>query len=166
MEGRRTGEVDGVNLFLRCLIFLEEEICRGKSLADALLGWIKSAADMSSSRLRDSYDRVFLNQFMTASRYLEEGRSLSELNFENGCETGLYRERLFWLLESGYAGAPVLRELRALKSETLEQLELDLKNHVERLPLKMLLPLLLLMFPAFLILLFGPMMTQLLSVMQ
>lgn len=163
--------MDGVNLFLRCLIFLEEEICRGKSLADAMVGWIKSAPGMSSSRLRDSYDRTFLNQFMRAARYLEDGRSLAELSFGDSSETlsaevGLYRERLFWLLESGYAGAPVLRELRALKSETIEQLELDLKNHVERLPLKMLLPLLLLMFPAFLILLFGPITTQFLSVME
>lgn len=155
--------MDRVNVVLQCLMAIEEEVCRGRSLHDAALSWLSVENYQRRQRTlgsNDGYRRVFLDQFATIVRWLEEGRPI-ELDRLVGCDRnegdiGRHREQLFLLLESANTGASVLAEWRALRREVEAQLEMDIKVHVESLPLKMLLPLLLLLFPAFLILLFGP----------
>lgn len=155
--------MDGMNLVLQCLAAIEEEICRGRSSHDAALAWLNVENEQTRRGLRgthDVYNRTFLDQFATVVRWLEEDQPLefSRLARLEGRknELGRQREQLFLLLESGKRGASVLTEWRTLRREVEMQLEMDLKAHVESLPLKMLLPLLFFLFPAFLILLFGP----------
>lgn len=155
--------MDGMNLVLQCLAAIEEEIFRGRSSHDAALAWLNVENEQTRRGLRgthDVYNRTFLDQFATVVRWLEEDQPLefSRLARLEGRknELGRQREQLFLLLESGKRGASVLTEWRTLRREVEMQLEMDLKAHVESLPLKMLLPLLFFLFPAFLILLFGP----------
>jgi hypothetical protein len=154
------------------MYWIEEAVSRGKSPYDASLAWMAHARRKAGSQLNDQfqdrYARTFLNQFVTVMRWLEDERKIepSEIGRldPDQKELSRYREQLFQLLESGKKGEPILKEWRSLRLELENQIETDLKAHVESLPFKMLIPLLLLLFPAFLVLLFGPIMQMFLSV--
>jgi hypothetical protein len=64
---------------------------------------------------------------------------------------------LFLLIVRGCHGEPVGSAIEALISEMRQTSETQIEEHIQALPLKMMLPILLLQFPAFLILLLGPM---------
>jgi len=161
--------MDRMNVVLHCLVAIEEEICRGRSLQDAALSWLSVENYQRRQRVlgsSEAYCCVFLDQFATVIRWLEEDRALDFsglARLDRKTELGRHREQLFLLLEAGKRGSSVLTEWRVLRREVEAQLEMDLKGHVESLPLKMLMPLLLLLFPAFLILLFGPIVRAFLS---
>lgn len=73
-----------------------------------------------------------------------------------------FREQAFWeLLARGAAGQPTAEPLRALEDEARAAAESELELHVSTLPFKLLIPLLLFQFPAYLILLLGPMLREL-----
>lgn len=163
--------MDNLNPILECSLWIEEELSRGKSPYDAALGWLNHAKRMSSHQFQfqSSYGSLFMNQFATLVRWLEEDRAIDLGNLSRidsrSRELSRFRENMFQLLESGKRGAPILRDWRKLRQEIEMQIEVDLKGHIDALPFKMLIPLLLLMFPAFLILLFGPITQSLLSVL-
>lgn len=148
----------GVNPVLRCLMGLEESIVRGDSVRDSLMQWLdletrKAASGESAAAL----DREFIKEAMEFLRRSEDvdqtGHPLDVSDLR--CRT-VYRESLFIILSDGILGNAILPRMRELRTEIEAQLELDLKAHVDSLPLKMLVPLLLFMFPSFLILLLGP----------
>lgn len=66
------------------------------------------------------------------------------------------RRALFRLLERGLRGEPIAGPLKDLEREVLEACRADMERHLALLPFKLMFPLLLLIFPALLILLFGP----------
>lgn len=71
-------------------------------------------------------------------------------------------QRAFWdLVERGCEGQPTLEALIALESEVDAAAALELEEHLATLPFKVLLPLLLFQFPAYLILLLGPLLREL-----
>ena len=72
-----------------------------------------------------------------------------------------YQKAFLQLIERGCAGQPVLEHLRALEDEVAKAADSELDAHVATLPFKMLAPLLLFQFPAFLILLLGPALREL-----
>ncbi len=74
-----------------------------------------------------------------------------------------HRRALLDLLAMALAGQPILQNLEELKREICEAVDIEIKNHIELLPVKMLIPLLFFQFPAFLILLFGPLLRSLLE---
>lgn len=76
-------------------------------------------------------------------------------------KSSIYRKHLFVLLEQGVKGVPIYEKLRALELEMVEACQSEIREHLERLPLKILLPILVFQFPAFLILLFGPLLNHL-----
>lgn len=161
--------MDDVNPILECVLWIEEELIRGKSAYDAALGWLIHAKRTSSRQFQSNFESDFMNQFATVVRWMEEDRAIDSASLSRigsrPKDLSCYRENLFQLLELGKRGAPILREWRALRREIELQIEADLKGHVDALPFKMLIPLLLLMFPAFLILLFGPITQAFLSVL-
>ncbi len=71
-----------------------------------------------------------------------------------------YRRALIELLEIGLAGEPVQTALEEMQKEVQLVCDAEIKARVEMLPLQMLFPLLLLMFPAYLLLLFGPLVSS------
>ncbi len=71
-----------------------------------------------------------------------------------------YRFALFSTLERGWFGEPILSVLQDLEKEFMQISDSDLNRHLQALPIIGLLPLLLLQFPSFLILLVGPMLRE------
>jgi hypothetical protein len=140
--------MDSMNPVLECIWYVEEGIRRGDSVREALLGW----ADRSAAHQRNGgrYHRDFRLQVLLLLRSMEGLSSVAPGALPP------YRENLFQILLAGFRGEAILGDLKLLKDDIQNQLELDMKSHVETLPFKMLVPLLLFLFPAFLILLFGP----------
>ena len=65
------------------------------------------------------------------------------------------------LVERGLQGQPTLEHLHTLEKEIEMAAQLELEMHLTTLPFKVLLPLLLFQFPAYLILLLGPLLRDL-----
>jgi len=66
------------------------------------------------------------------------------------------RQILLSVLEKGLAGQSVLPLLIQLQDDFVEACEAQIQQHVQSLPFKLMIPLFLFIFPAFLILLLGP----------
>lgn len=71
------------------------------------------------------------------------------------------RQALWTLIERGLAGQPILDSLASLESEADSVSQDQLNAHILALPFKSLLPLIFLQFPAYLILLLGPILREL-----
>ncbi|MDZ4084148.1 MAG: hypothetical protein U1E10_14490 [Bdellovibrionales bacterium] len=140
--------MDDMNPILECIWFVEEGIRRGESVREALMRWADASA--TSPAGSSSYGREFRLQVLQVLRNME-GHSGPEV-----AALSPFRENFFQILLAGFRGEAILADLMLLKSDIQNQLDLDMKSHVETLPFKMLVPLLLFLFPAFLILLFGP----------
>ena len=72
-----------------------------------------------------------------------------------------YRKALWELIERGLAGQPVLEALSALEWEVQQAAQQELEQHLSVLPFKVLMPLLLFQFPAYLLLLVLPLLRDL-----
>ena len=154
-----------LNPVLRCVMAVEEGIARGQSVRDIILRWLddemrNSASSFSRSARETESERSFRENILGFLRQTESavekpagisGHGGNERTFQT-----LYRQSFFLILENGVQGSSILPRLKELRLEIESQLELDMKAHIDSLPLKMLIPLLLCMFPAFLVLLLGP----------
>lgn len=76
------------------------------------------------------------------------------------------QKSLVEILSHGLAGAPIYEHLLILEQEMTEEFERQWKVYLEGLPAKLSLPLLLFFFPAYIILLFGPLVIQFLQEVQ
>lgn len=147
--------MDRVNPILECVWHIEEGVRRGESVRDSLLRWTDSTTHSKSPG--DSYFRKFHFEVLKFLRGMEASANEEFPPFSSVNGRGSqYRESLFQILAAGNRGEAILADLLALKVDLQHQLELDMKSHVETLPFKMLIPLLFLLFPSFLLLLFGP----------
>lgn len=73
-----------------------------------------------------------------------------------------HRSRALWeLLERGLLGEPILEPLQHLENDIEAAATADLETHIATLPFKALIPLLFFQFPAFVILLIGPLLRDL-----
>lgn len=73
------------------------------------------------------------------------------------------RRALLVLLEKGLRGLPVLGALNDLEREIVQSCEQEIEERVQKLPVLLLLPVLFLMFPAYLLLLLGPILLEILN---
>ncbi len=73
-----------------------------------------------------------------------------------------YRRELLRVLELGLQGEPILRRLEELELEMLEASQDEIERFLQKLPVFSLIPVLFLQFPAFILLLMGPILIQLL----
>lgn len=73
---------------------------------------------------------------------------------------------LLELISFGLRGQPILEPLRQLEDEMIRACEADVERNLSLLPLKGLLFLMLLQFPAFLLLLLGPFVSELIKEIQ
>lgn len=74
-----------------------------------------------------------------------------------------HRRALLDLIATALSGQPILGHLEELRSELIASADSEIREHLELLPIKMLMPLLFFQFPAFLLLLFGPLLNHLLE---
>jgi hypothetical protein len=128
---------------------IEEGLSRGDSTREILFSYLSS----SSSGERTPAEIRFREELLAFLRLVEQG---SGYDASIAHQTTSYRRSLFLILEAGMRGETILNRIRDLRTEIDDQLDIDVKAHIESLPFRMLAPLLLLMFPAYLILLFGP----------
>ncbi len=74
-----------------------------------------------------------------------------------------HRRALLELAATGMSGQPISSHLKELQTEIENAADHQIREHLEMLPIRMLVPLLLFQFPAFLILLFGPLIRRLIE---
>jgi len=75
----------------------------------------------------------------------------------------LYRRALLNLVPRALAGESVLPRLRELEIEIQRECAIEIERHISLLPIKILMPLMFLMFPAYLMLLLGPLISNFLK---
>ncbi|OQW51866.1 MAG: hypothetical protein A4S09_09360 [Proteobacteria bacterium SG_bin7] len=74
-----------------------------------------------------------------------------------------YRRIFLELLSAGFSGAPIYQNLLEIEIEVISACEIELEQKLRKLPFHSMLPVLFLMFPAFLIILLGPVLIHLLK---
>ncbi len=72
------------------------------------------------------------------------------------------RRSLLLLLEKGLRGLPILNHLVELEEEIIQSCEMEIEAQIQKTPLLLMIPVFVLMFPAYLLLLFGPIIQSLL----
>jgi hypothetical protein len=89
-----------------------------------------------------------------------QGRSIDHIL---SSEKSSVRKGVLLLVQKGLKGEPIYTQLLALEQESIEQMNQEIESYLAVLPFKMMIPVLLFQFPAFLILLFGPLLKTFLS---
>ena len=111
----------------------------------------------SQRNLEDPFARAISLWFFAK----EAGKEYDKEMFDN-----FYRRRLIDLLSCGLEGEPILEALCELEEDLVFVANEDMEQHLQRLPLISLIPLMLFEFPAFFLLLAGPLLLNLLSALQ
>lgn len=133
--------MDGLAPPLRLLWEVKRAMERGQSVKQGILGFVRGGNDEFSAQVV---------QWMALFQQGQETR---------GCLEGIssqYRRILLQVLERGLRGESIYNMLQQLEVEIVEACEDEISMKVARLPIFLLVPLLLFQFPAFLLLLFGP----------
>ena len=87
----------------------------------------------------------------------EQGSNSDKL--EN-CLKSSYQKAFLTLMKASLRGQSIANELSHLKAEVEDACHLEVETFLRLLPFKLLIPLLFLLFPAFMILLLGPILAQ------
>ncbi len=133
---------------MTCLLELQSAQDNGESVRSGFSKYIGQSKDEFGE-----LSRKFLFAW-------DKGQNWSRLIHE---EKSSYRRILLELVASGLSGQSIQIHLKEVQIEIERAMELEIKRHIDLLPIKMLLPLLIFQFPAFLLLLFGPILNQLLK---
>lgn len=72
----------------------------------------------------------------------------------------LYRKSIFDLLDLARNGVSIIEPLKSMEKELVNICEYDLGRHLDKLPFKLMVPMLFLQFPAVLMLIIGPLLVQ------
>jgi len=131
---------------LNCVQHIRWQIGSGAGMRDAIRSYLDAHADSFADQLRDHW---FLHTQAT-----HRGRQIRPFATE-------YQKILWELICRGAQGEPIEAALFGLEQEITHAAQFELDEHVSALPLKVLVPLLLLQFPAYLVLLLGPLLRDL-----
>ncbi len=136
-----------VNPLLKCIIEIRHRLESGESLRLSL-----------NSPLTDDqrWNQTLKKWFLAA----EHGSSTEKIVKE---QSSPYRRMFLELLGAGLQGSPIHQTLVELEKDVKAACELEIEGKLKRLPFLSMLPILFLMFPAFLILLIGPAIMHLLK---
>lgn len=132
----------------------------------AFLGSVKSGIEQgisvseSISRSLNGQDDEYHTQ-MTLWWAFEKNALANNVVFKTQ-----YQKSLAEILHNGLLGAPIYEHLELLEKEMTEEFERQWRGYLESLPMKLSLPLLLFFFPAYVVLMFGPLIIKLLSEVQ
>lgn len=133
---------------LSCLYELKRSLAQSKPLREGLSDFISRHPGPLASTLR-----IWLSYF--------EANRLHELPSLDW--TSDYQPVLIVALEAGLCGQPIQDQLNQLIEEVELASQLEIENYLTRLPFKALVPVFLFQFPAFILLIFGPVFSQLIS---
>lgn len=124
-----------------------------------LISAVKRAIEAGQSARSGVLAYVYLDQSSFSKdvskwlAHLDQGVSTTRLLQKQSSQ---YRKSLLALLERGIRGESIYTFLCQLEQETIEACQDEINRKLSKLPFILLGPLLLLQFPAFLLLLFGP----------
>lgn len=142
--------MEGLTPPLKCLIEIQSSTSNGETVRQGLVRYLESAsADDDFSAIT----RSFLFQWEQGADWRA---SIARANSP-------YRRALLELVAQSLEGQSIASHLEELKREIQSACESEIRSHLELLPLKMLVPLLIFQFPAFLLLLFGPLLRNLIQ---
>jgi hypothetical protein len=119
----------------------------GHSMKESVRRYLENSNDEFAADLRE--------------RWTLKWQTVSSTRAESKPFVSPYRSAFWELIERGCSGQPVLEALSALEDEIERAANADLDRHVSTLPFKLLPALLLFQFPAFLLLLLGPLWREL-----
>ncbi|MES2963437.1 MAG: hypothetical protein V4760_06070 [Bdellovibrionota bacterium] len=141
--------MEGLAPPLKCLLEVQAAIRNGEAIRAGLTRYaqLSSARDEFASVVRSF---LFAWERSQPWRHLLEGQSA-------------HRRALLEVFACGLAGQSVASQLDALRIEIEKACDAEIGAYLEMLPLKMLAPLLLFQFPAFLLLMFGPLLRHLIQ---
>lgn len=105
-------------------------------------------------RSRDPFAKTVSIWLLKQDQGQEQGALISTLH---PC-----RRALLVILEKGLRGTPILNHLIDLEIEVVRSCENEMDEQVQKLPIKLMIPVLFFMFPAYLILLLGPVLLKIL----
>jgi hypothetical protein len=131
------------------LIHLRQSLEGGESLHTFLKKYLHSSK-------QDEF-ALSLEKWWVSQR--NEHRPVDKLDVK----LNVYRRALFELLSMSMKGASIIEPLKALELEFETLCLHDLDRHLDKLPFKLMIPMLFLQFPAVLLLLLGPLLLQFLS---
>ena len=132
---------------LRALLQIKFKIQTGSSTRESIREYIKEFVDCEFSKKLDSW--IF---------QLESQGQGDDVIFKTP-----HQKMLIETLERGLNGDEILHSMEVLEAEMLEFSHLELDRQLKTLPLKTMVPLLLLQLPAFLLLFFGPFLINLMT---
>jgi hypothetical protein len=116
----------------------------GRSIKESVQAYLRSQHDEFSVKLNELWSRKV------------QGQEPPDIAFAN------HRAQALWeLIDRAYRGQPILEPLTILEDDVEATALSDLELHVATLPFKAMIPLLLLQFPAFAVLLIGPLLRDL-----
>lgn len=150
MDRGKENEMEGIAPTLKCLLEMETAIQNGTSTRSAIVNYLEH------NRRTDDCVRDLADFFFCWEQALDWKSLLRKLKSPQ-------RRALFELLASGLSGQSILSPLVELRKEVAEVCEMEIREKIELLPIQMLIPLLLFQFPAFLILIFGPLLSKLIE---
>ncbi|MCM2282141.1 MAG: hypothetical protein NDI61_09880 [Bdellovibrionaceae bacterium] len=137
--------MENLNPALRCLIEMQSALQNGETVRAGLLRYTQSASDDFASQVRR-----FLFDWEQGRDWRPAVQSIASAN----------RRALLELAACALSGQAIHTHLCELRMEIQAACESEIKEHIDMLPLRMLFPLLLLLFPSYLVLLFGPVLAQ------
>ena len=140
--------MEGLAPPLKCLLEIETRLQNGESVRTGIQKYLEQDIDAFTEDVR----KLFFAY--------EQGRTASEVI--NSVKS-VYRVALLEVLLQGLEGQPILNRIQELKIKIMDASESEIKEVLALLPLKLLVPLLLFQFPAFLLMLFGPIMRHLIG---
>ncbi len=140
--------MEGLAPPLACLLEVRLGLENGASVNRALVDYLGEAQGDFADELRQW--RILYEQGVSTEGFIARQQSS-------------YRRALFSLFERGLRGEPILSGLNDLEKEMVEACRDQLELHLRRLPILGLIPLMLFQAPALLLLLFGPILTDLLG---
>lgn len=143
--------MEGLAPPLALLLCCRRSLEKGESLRVGIKKYIGQGGDAFASQVSQW---IFL---------IETGRSTTELLSK---QSSPYRRHLLRILEKGLQREPILPLLHCLEQEIAEACEIEIQNQITTLPYKALLPLVIFIFPAFMMILLGPLLLQLLETMK
>jgi hypothetical protein len=144
--------MEGLAPPLKCAIELQAAIRNGESVRTGVHRFVGTA------RADDEFATYLRGLLVAWERGLEWRSSLDTQSPQ--------RRALVEIVANGIAGHAIASQLDAVRLEVERACEHEIREHLELLPLKMLVPLLLFQFPAFLLLMFGPLLRHLVEEMN
>lgn len=143
--------MEGLNPGLHLLLCCRRAIEQGRPLSLAIKGFIQKETG------------PFQSQVTKWMALFEQGQKTSSIILQIQSP---YRRQLLEILERGLRREPIGHILAALETEIHEACEEEIQKKLTDLPYQVMIPLLLFQFPAFLLLLLGPFLYQLIENMN